>query len=1225
MTEKSYKIDFEIYVVFIIVIGISVFNAIYSSINISGNQEVTGKIMSSDVPSLQRMEQMNLLVTRSKMYTTNWVYLPSSKDDKEKLRLIHAAEYPALKQSIATLTSKWKDKAEADSTLSVLGQFEELMVYEKQVMSTLVRFDDYEDPMKRFAAEEILENQVLPQSARIIDKLNIIIQQRKTKAEFRFEEVKQSSRMMMWSLLGMAILIVLVILVAAFYISNNIIVPTMKLRNYVLQMGKGEIPEMKIKPGKNAIGQMTEAVGVLAQSLKKTTAFAHDIGGGNFFAHHEPLSKNDELGNALIQMRESLKQADDENRQRTWISTGMERINEVIRENNDDLGKLADGIIGTLSRYVNATQGALYLVDDNNPQIIRLHGVYASDKKPSDGYVIRRGEGLIGQAIKDGQQVYLDNGDNPSGVIKTGIGSVTPTNIVVVPLKIHGIVYGAVELYAFKSLDKFQMEFIRLIGQTIGSTITSVRANMLTKRLLDETRLQAERLQEQEEQLIKTNEELSHQSKLLQESEEELKARNKELQSNTRELEHKNEVLEQAREALSIKAKELEMNNKFKSEFLANMSHELRTPLNSVLILAKLLSEKDASNLTSKQIEYAKVIHKSGSDLLTLINDILDLSKIEAGKIEMVPERTSIQEIAGDLRMLFDQVAESKSIQWNVDVDKGLPDHFVTDKLRLEQVLKNLLSNAFKFTPEAGSVSLKFKVCDRSQSYSNPDLYRYPSVLCISVTDTGIGISMDKQALIFEPFQQADGSTSRKYGGTGLGLSISKMLISLLGGEMALHSEVGKGSCFSILIPLLESDKTNNVSRENTGSASLLPYDDRLSIFSGDRVVLIAVDNEEKARSLVAFAREQEYKSVVAKNRTQVFSTLTSYRPESIVLSTTLSGEDGMDIFRELKMDSRFKNIPVHLIAEKNLMAEEVVHHVGGFLKKPLDKRDFDEAFRNLNSLGKDEINRILLVEDVIIHQDIIRSLLADSDRKVDLSAAKNVKEAEQLLSATTYDCIVLDLDLGNGAEEAYRFLIKLKSEARTVDVPVIVFTAQDLYPEWQRKINELSSVIVKKTPETFETVLELAGQLMDEGNEEKTPVIPQSSKELLSGKIVLLVDDDMRNIYALTSLMEAEDMVVVPAVNGKDALVKAEKMQSAPHIILMDIMMPEMDGYEAIRKLRTIKGFEKVPVVVITAKAMNGDKEKCLQAGVSDYISKPMIADKLFAIMRLWLYKQSI
>ncbi|MBP9790417.1 MAG: GAF domain-containing protein, partial [Bacteroidia bacterium] len=787
MKNNNYKIDFEIYIVFIIVISISVFNAIYSSMNISKNQDATSKIMVVDVPSLQALENMNLLITKSKMYSTNWVYLQSNKEDKGKLRMIHEVEYPSLKGDISNLMINWKEKEDIDSMKYVFAEFERCMVAQNELMRTLVNFDDYEDAVKKFQAEGIVENQILPQSTKIISQLNRLILKKKASADLMHTEMLSSSRTLMWSVLGIAILIVIVILIAAFYMSNHIIVPTMKLRNIIVQMASGEIPELNVKPHANAVGQMTEAVGTLALSLKKTTHFAHAIGEGNLSTDYQPLSDHDELGNALMQMRANLRRADEDNRQRSWVSSRSEKINEVLRENTDDINKLSDAIISTMVKYLNAFHGGLYLLEDTSAgseSKIILHGSYGMHDKVKARNVFDYGEGLIGQSIKDGEVIYLQDVPSSYTIIGSGLGSMPASHVLIIPLKHHDKVYGAVELAGFNMFQSFEIGFVKSIGETIGSTISSVISNTLTKRLLEETRQQAERLKMQEEELLRTNEELSNQSRLLQASEEELKQGNIEMKIKARELEQKNEILEQAREAISIKAKELELNNRYKSEFLANMSHELRTPLNSVLILAKLLSENKDKNLTDKQAEYARVIHKSGNDLLLLINDILDLSKIEAGKIELMPEQTSIEQVKSDIRSLFTEVANEKEIDFEIENHSELPETIFTDRVRLEQIIKNLLANAFKFTPAKGKITLKIKRPDRVTLFSNPSLRGQKNIVEFSVTDTGIGIPAEKQALIFEAFQQADGSTSRKYGGTGLGLSISKMLVSMLGGEM---------------------------------------------------------------------------------------------------------------------------------------------------------------------------------------------------------------------------------------------------------------------------------------------------------------------------------------------------------------------------------------------------------------------------------------------------------
>jgi signal transduction histidine kinase/vacuolar-type H+-ATPase subunit F/Vma7 len=671
MRNRDYKIDFEIYVVFILAISISVFNAIYSSLNITKNQEMSNKIMAVDIPSLQALENMNLVVTRSEMYTTNWTYIASSRGDKEKLRTLQQTEYPALKNRIMELMSAWKDPENVKTTKDIFLDFEILLSYQKQIMEGLVKFDDYQDPMKKFAAEEIVESEVIPRTTQIIFKLNGVISNKKSQAEALHIDMRRSYRTLIWSVLGIAIMVVMVILFAAFYLSNNMIVPLMKLKNSILQMGKGEVPDVVMSDKKNAVGLMTEAVRKLSDSIKRTERFAHDIGEGNFKIEYEPLGPHDELGSALIQMRDRLSQ---------------------------------------------------------------------------------------------------------------------------------------------------------------------------------------------------TNEELSNQSLLLQSSEEELKKSNNELKENSRVVKEQNERLEQAREALSIKVKELELNSKYKSEFLANMSHELRTPLNSVLILAKLLAENKNNALSEKEIEYAKVIHKSGNDLLMLINDVLDLSKIEAGKIELRLANESVKQIKDDMKSLFEEVANQKKIDFSIEIHSGVPDNIVTDKLRIEQIIKNLLSNAFKFTGSGGSVKFKIKQADRTTQFKNQDLHTGKGVIEFSVSDSGIGIPLDQQQVIFEAFQQADGSINRKYGGTGLGLSISRMLVTLLGGELQLISEKDKGSTFFLFVPL-ESRQNNQVvngDKENRGKEIT-----QGSEWRGKSQKHYDVERIENSREKYLYQRESIFRNIEAHTKAQ--------------------------------------------------------------------------------------------------------------------------------------------------------------------------------------------------------------------------------------------------------------------------------------------------------------------------------------------------------------------
>jgi signal transduction histidine kinase/CheY-like chemotaxis protein len=1229
MKSKSYKIDFEIYIVFIIVIGISVFNAIYSSVNISENQKSTSKIMTVDIPSLQTLENMNLLITRSKMYTTNWVYLPGNREDKEKLRILQNIEYPAIKSTLVSLMNDWDNKEDVDSMYKVFSDFEKLINSEKKVMNLLVYFDDYEDPQKRFTADEIIESEILPHSALLITMLNDIVEKKKSSTDIMHNHMRSSSRALMWGVLGLAILIVLVVLIAVFYMSNNVIVPTMKLKNIFLQMGRGEIPEINIKGGSTAVGQMTDAVKSLAASLKQTAAFAHDIGSGNLSVEFQPLSNRDELGNALVQMQQNLRRAYDENSQRSWISSGIAELNKVLRENTDNIDRLSDSIIATMVRYIQAYHGGLYLIDENEKEgQIRLFGGYAKDGKQQIRKSFMYGEGLIGQAIRDGEIIHLENVPNAHASIQCGLGNIPSTHLLIIPLRNHNVIFGAVEIARFSPFDPQEIEFLKSIGDTIGTTIASVKANTLTKMLLEETTKQAERLSAQEEELIKTNEELSNQSRLLQESEEELKQSNQEMKNKARELQQKNEILEQAREALSLKAKELEMNNKFKSEFLANMSHELRTPLNSVLILAKLLAENKESNLNDKQTEYARVIHKSGNDLLLLINDILDLSKIEAGKVELFPEETEIRSITDDIRMVFAEVANEKQINFSIEVGQDLPSIIITDKVRLEQVIKNLLSNAFKFTSRNGDVTFRIKRPNPNVKLKSRTLFNRKNVIELSVTDSGIGIAPEKQALIFEAFQQADGSTSRKYGGTGLGLSISKMLISMLGGEMHLESVQGTGSTFYVYIPVETVVKKINVSHETTEDGklsnrhSMIPADDRGNIQPDDKVLLIVEDDFDFANILLEMARERKFKAVLASKGEDGLLFAEEYNPSAIIMDMQLQGMDGWTILNKIKANSKTSHIPVHVMSAMEKAKLSIDLGATAYLRKPLDKRDLDDAFTTIDKSIECEFKHVLVIEDMKLHQDIVRNLLSSYHDNAQIDVASDIKAALIALGEKKYDCIILDLDLGKGIQEGHAFLEKLKADNTYCNIPVIVFTASEFDKSTQDRINNLSQAVIPKNGTSFDKLIEETSQFLHGISEEQTkkPLMPAIMDDMLKNKTVLIVDDDMRNIYALTSVLEGQQMNVITACDGRDGL---RKLEMKPDIILMDIMMPEMDGYTAMQEIRKLDEFKHLPIIALTAKAMVGDREKCIQSGASDYISKPVNVEKLFSIMRVWLYHE--
>ena len=1244
MKSNNYKVDIEIYIVFIVVIGISVFNALYSTLNITQNQKVNNKIMTVDIPSLQALEKMNLIVTRSEMYCTNWTYIVSSKDDKERLKKLQSVEYPELKNTISNLMKEWKDKENAESMNLIFDEFQQVLFSQKQVMEKLVTFDDYQDPMKKFSAEEIVEGQIIPQTGRIISRLNTVISNKKYQADLQHTTMRSSYRTLMWSVLGIAIMVVLVILMAAFYLSNNIIVPLMKLKNYILLMGKGEIPDVAITIKKNAVGLMTEAVRKLSESLKRTAGFAHNIGEGNFKMEFKPLGPNDELGNALVQMRESLSNVDHDNKQRHWVATGLSQLNDVLRENTDDIGKLSDEIINSLVKFLNVCNGAIYLLEYNGldgQPVISLKGCYALTGNQNIKQQIKMGEGLIGQAMKDQSMIHLKNAPGDYLKIGSALGESQASHVLIVPLKHHGEIYGAIELASFSAFREHEIEYIESIGETMGSTIASSKANTLTKKLLDETRKQAVKLTAQEEELRTANEELSNQSSLLQASEEGLKQSNFELMEKAKLVADQNERLEQARGALSIKVKELELNSKYKSEFLANMSHELRTPLNSVLILAKLLADNKNKTLTPKEIEYSNVIFKSGNDLLVLINDVLDLSKIEAGKTELCIAKEEVVLIKDDMRSLFSELANQKKIDYSIEQHSNVPDFIMTDKLRLEQVIKNLLSNAFKFTEAGGSITFKIKLPERNTRFKNPNLLKSRHVIEFSVTDTGIGIPAEKQQLIFEAFQQEDSSTSRKYGGTGLGLSISRMLVSLLGGEMQLISEKDKGSTFFVFLPIdgstgqtelirtidhnidpeKNSSEINSHRDESLYSSVAEVDDDRNDLQENDKVILIVEDDPTFAGILVDFAHNKNYKAVVATRGDEGVQYAEQINPAAIILDMQLPVMDGWSVLKKIKENEKLKHVPVHIMSAMDRKQLGLEMGAIAYLRKPIDKRDLDDAFDNIERSITSGIKKIMIAEDEPVQFGIFKNLLRERSKQAMLYPAINREEATRLLNTENFDCIILNLDFDGGHQKGFGLLEKINKK-----IPVIVYTGTEITASEENRLKQFTDSIIIRNAEANNRILDEAAAFLAKTEnslaEDLKNRIPEKMQDLLHGKNILLVDDDMRNTYALTGVLEDQGMIVFSAVDGKSAIEMTEKRKHID-IVLMDIMMPGIDGYTAIHEIRKQGKYKTLPIIVQTSNAMKGEREKCLQAGASDFITKPINVEQLLSLMRVWLYKE--
>jgi CheY-like chemotaxis protein len=825
--------------------------------------------------------------------------------------------------------------------------------------------------------------------------------------------------------------------------------------------------------------------------------------------------------------------------------------------------------------------------------------------------------------------------------------------------------------------------------------INMIAANMRTAELLEqsqgltlELQSQSEELRKQQEELKRSNAELEAQATTLRTSEELLKDQQEELQQVNEELEEKasllaeqnrkveskNEEVEGARLALEEKAEQLALSSKYKSEFLANMSHELRTPLNSLLILARLLSENKDGNLTPKQVEFAQTILTSGSDLLNLINDVLDLSKVEAGKMDVNTTDVRLSDVQEFVERSFTQLAEQKALGFHVELNADVPQTIYTDGSRLQQVLKNLLSNAFKFTQE-GDVTLTVRRADKGRRFLNPSLESASEVIAFAVSDTGIGIAKDKQRLIFEAFQQADGTTSRKFGGTGLGLSISREIARLLGGEIRVESAENQGSTFTLFLPSRFVPRPDAPIRETremadfvsqsvqprTGaqqarttparkpgasrdkrrapSGNALQYrperravpqtvidDDREHIEEGDRTVLVIENDQNFAKVLLDMARDKGYKGVVELDGEAGLQAAREIRPDAITLDIDMPGMDGLEVLDRLKRDPETRHVPVHIISGVEEKREGLKAGAIAFLAKPVSKEALDAAFARISAFLDTVPKSLLVVEDNETQRQSIVELIAHDD--VEITAVGSPEEALAKLQEKHFDCMVLDLGLRAGSDmSGFDLLEKVKSDPDNHDLPIIIYTGKELSPEDETKIKKYAETIIVKDVKSPERLLDETALFLHRIEarlpEQKRKMLEQlhDADSVVAGKSVLVVDDDVRNIFSLTSMLEDHGMIVRFAENGKQAIEQLKK-DADVDVVLMDIMMPEMDGYETTRAIRGMDQFKTLPIIALTAKAMKGDREKTIAAGASDYITKPVDTEQLMSLLRVWLYR---
>lgn len=1058
----------------------------------------------------------------------------------------------------------------------------------------------------------------------------------------RAEAQLQVMDTMMYSNVAIGLLLILAAFVLVYSLIRQIHASIAEIKSVAQKLAVGDVNFTVNIDTKDEIGDLAHSFNTMVRVIREYAEAALRVGKGDYDTFVPVRSDHDVLGKALNDMREDLQRLSKETEVRTWLLTGNNQLSDRLR-GEKELPVLADDVIAQLTEYLNAQIGAFYVRENGK---LKLTGRYAfSANGDIKGFSL--GEGLVGQAASMGRHILLEDVPDDYVRIRSGIGETKPRNLLVYPFKYEGEVRGVLEIGSSGTFSPLDIQLLDLVNDHIGIAVHATQSRETLKQLLEETQRQSEELEAQQEELKQFNEELVEKTHLLEKSEEELKAQQEELQQSNVELVEKAAMLEEQKQNLEFtklqletKARELEQASKYKSEFLSNMSHELRTPLNSILILAQVLMENRNKTLSPKEIKFANTIFNSGNDLLNLINEILDLSKIEAGKMELEVAPFSLEVIVQNMTNAFEELARSKKIRFSIECSRKLKQQVITsDHQRIEQIIKNFLSNAFKFTPANGTIQLVIDQAESRDKLGRKSLHHAKDVFSFTVKDTGIGIPEDKLSIIFEAFQQVDGSTKRKYGGTGLGLSISRELTRLLGGEIHVASQLGEGSTFTLYVPgeieQGSGDKDGGTLTIHAGGPShespapeqaTLPdashYDDQHLITEGDRKILIMEDDVEFAKVLLDFVHERNYKGIIAHQGNIGLSYARHYKPDAIILDMKLPVVDGAEVLRKLKRDPELRHIPVQIISGYDFRKSGLELGAIDFIRKPITKEAFWVALDKVERFVSRKPKRLLIIEDDHQHNKAVQELIGNGDVKC--YSAYSGKEAYEMLSKNAFDCIIVDLGLPDMS--GFSFLEKLREDKQLSSIPVIVYTGKDLTKDENEQLEKLADTVVLKTAFSHERLLDETTLFLHRVEtklpQEKQNMIRKLHKtdEVLKGKTVLIVDDDDRNVYSLMSALEPEGMKCLKAGNGKAAIEALEKMKDID-MVLMDVMMPEMDGMEATRIIRSIPEFRKIPIIALTAKAMKDDREKCLAAGMSDYISKPVNMQQLLSLMRVWLY----
>ncbi|MDD4645985.1 MAG: response regulator, partial [Bacteroidales bacterium] len=1089
--------------------------------------------------------------------------------------------------------------------------------------------------------------------------------------------VKQMSIKLAYSLSFILILLLSMIVVVTLILSRlmvrSVSVPILRIVENLKKMAVGDISGVSLYSSSDEIGQLSDSYREMQFNLLSQVEQAKRVAKGDFEQTLTPRSENDDLTIALNEMTASLKKVRIKNDRDNWIKSCQNELGFEL-QGDIDLTSVGQKISGLVSRQLNALTSALFAMDEAG--VLQFIGGYAVNSRQAHLRIFKPGEGLPGQVSADGKAVIIEDVPDDYLDIFSGLGSQKPRYLMIIPCMYNNKTEGVLELGSLKPFSDVALDYINLVSESIAVAIQASKSRtalqeLLAKqiKLMEELQLQQEELRQtneelqvQQEELRQSNEELETQTRELEESkmslqaqQEELRVTNEELSERTHAIENqretlrkKNDELEKARQDIENKARELEQISAYKSEFLANMSHELRTPLNSILVLSQILAENKPANLNERQIKSAETIKSSGENLLVLINEILDLAKIESGKVELNIEPIDIHSFMADLSEVFLPVAEEKGLSFSLDIADGTPQEIRNDSLRLGQILRNLISNGIKFT-DKGSVHIIVSrpvIPDgQYQKFRNRK-----DLIGFSVQDSGIGIHRDKQKEIFEAFRQADGTTSRKFGGTGLGLAISRNFARMMGGDILLQSTPDEGSTFTLIVPERLTAEPNPISASlmdipimapvlkqpekpieefifqnsvnKTDPEDLSINDDRKDIQKGDTFLLIIKDDVSFAQIIFDLAHDKNFKCMIAPNGETGLHYADYYNPSAIILDIGLPGIDGWEVMERLQENPHTRHIPVHFMSGSDKSLEALKKGAIGFLRKPVTVDEINEAFDKIEGLISKPLKKLLVVEDDEAMRLSIIELIGEEN--IHITSASKGNEALDLLKKESFDAMILDLGLEDMT--GYDLLQRIGKKQEAHKMPVIIYTGKELTREEEEKLQSYSDrIIIKgiKSPERLlaETTLflhQVESNLPAEKQKKLRNI--HSKEDVMKDKSILIVDDDMRNVFALTSLLEDLGLKILIGKNGKEGI---EKLR-ANHVdlILMDIMMPEMNGYEAMEEIRKDVKFRRLPIIALTAKAMPGDREKCIRAGATDYLTKPIDSEKLISILRVWLYK---